>query len=70
MSTEYPNTHTHARIKTTKVQQQKDATKMTHPKALALLTKILVTDSKTQKELTLYMLIPISISLTNLKNFL
>ena len=54
MSTEYPNTRAHARLKATEAQQRKEVTKMTDPKPPVLsedeLTKILVTVSKTQFE--------------------
>ena len=54
MSTEYPNTCAHARLKATQAHQQKEATKMTDPDPPALsedeLTKILVTASKAQLE--------------------
>ena len=52
MSTEYPNTRAHARLKAIQAKQQKEPTKMTDPEPPALsedeLTKILVTVSKTQ----------------------
>ena len=53
MSTEYPNTRAHARLKSTQTQQRKEETKMTDPDPPAPedeLTKILVTVSKTQLE--------------------